>query len=241
MGWFSKVKKYALPTIGAVLGSAILPGVGTSIGASIGAGTGAAIGGGLGGLAAGQSPSQALMTAGGSYLGSGIGSAIFPSSIGSALGSSVSSGLGSTATNAILGSSIGGTLGAAYGSGLGNGGESFLGGGNMPNAPATIQPFKPTQQSQKELPSSLSAFGSLSPDQQSSNIATQGVYGGGNGPQEQEYFLNLVNRRLVDESGNTSEQNTLKPIEQSYLQRLGLGGYGNTNNLLEAITKWKAA
>ncbi len=93
-----------------------------------------------------------------------------------------------------------------------------------------------------EAPPSLSGLGQLTPAQRTSNIATKGVYGEGADTPEQKYFLNQINRRLVDESGNVDAgMDDISAIEQSYLQKLGLGGYGNTSNLLEAISKWKPA
>lgn len=100
--------------------------------------------------------------------------------------------------------------------------------------------FVPKQQDAQGLPGSLQGFGGLDSGQQESNLANQGTYGGGLGPQENSYFLNLINRHLVDQSGKTSSASSLSPISQSYLQKLGFGGYGNnTNSLLEAISKWK--
>lgn len=102
-------------------------------------------------------------------------------------------------------------------------------------------PFQPKQEAEQDAPSSLSAFGALSPDQESTNLATQGVYGGGLGPQEQSYFVNMINRRLVDESGRADANlDEVKPIENSYLSQLGLGGYSNSKDLLEAMKKWRS-
>lgn len=132
----------------------------------------------------------------------------------------------------LLGTLLLGPIGGAVGYQLAGGDKK---------AAAGPAPFAPSRQAQKELPSSLQGFGSLSPDQQASNIATQGTFGTGLGPQEQDYFLNLVNRQLVDETGGVQDLNTLNPIQNSYLSNLGLGGQSNSRNLLEAISKWKAA
>ena len=64
-----------------------LPIIGSVVGAAIGGPAGAAIGGGLGGLASGQSPEQALMTAGLSFagakfIGPGLDSAFGPATTG---------------------------------------------------------------------------------------------------------------------------------------------------------------
>lgn len=111
--------------------------------------------------------------------------------------------------------------------------ESNLGG--------SLSSFTPSQQPIFGIPQGLSSYtdSSLSPDQTLSGIATKGVYGGGNGPEEQKYFLNLVNNRLVDKSGNVAgDTSSLNPIENSYLAQLGLGGYSNPTDLLKGISNY---
>lgn len=210
----------------------------------------------------GGSWGDALKSGAFTYGGSQLGSALGGSSIGRSLGISgtVGDALGSTAQNAVgpsfmnlgLGSILGNSTSNAIGASLANTSlGSALGGyaGNSlanpgKSTPQNSQPagFVPKQQTQQDLPSSLSAFGSLSPEQQSSNIATQGVYGGGAGPDEQSYFMNLINRRLVDQAGNVDQNmSDINPIENSYLSQLGLGGYGDSKSLLEAMSKWKSA
>jgi len=168
-----------------------------------------------------------------------IGGAGSSTSIGASLGNALSSvggsaGAGSFASN-LLSTPITSLAGNAIATNL----ASSLGGGSAPDAPSGPAPFVASRQAQKELPSSLSGFGSLDQNQQASNIATQGVYGAGLGPQENQYFLNLINRRLVDDSGQVGDVNSVNPIESSYLGQLGLGGYNNSNNLLEAISRWQ--
>ena len=46
-----------------------------------------------------------------------------------------------------------------------------------------------------------------------------------------------IGTHLIDSI--TNEINSLPGVESSYLQKLGLGGYNNSNDLLEAISKWK--
>lgn len=244
----SKIAKKILPIAGAVIGNTLLPGAG------------AAIGSGFGTLASGGGIKNALLSGVGSYAGGQIAGNIFGnagSTVGNAiglssanalpwaaadttLGSALGRAVGSTAANSIAGTSLASVFGSQAGSDLAT--NAF--GDNQANdnvAPAGPAPFMPKQADQQALPSSLNSYSSLTGDQQSSNLATQGVYGGGIGPEEQSYFLNLANRKLVDQSGNTSDMSSLSPIEQAYLQKLGLGGYGNTSSLLEAISKWKSA
>lgn len=200
--------------------------------------------GSIGG-AFGDSASNAVGDNIGSFLGSGAGNAA-GTTAGNAVGDFLSNNLGSDiggfAGNAIskissapLSSALGGYLGGSAASSLAG---NTAGTGSDTNTIGTSS-FTPTQQTQDPLPSSLQGFGGLDQNQQASNLATQGVYGGGLGPDEQSYFTNLVNRQLVDNTGKTSDISNLSPIENSYLQNLGLGGYGNSNDLLQAISKWK--
>jgi hypothetical protein len=239
MGFFKKFKKIALPIVGAIAGSA-LPGVGTALGASIGSS--------LGTLASGQGLQNALLAGAGNYVGASIGGSLFPQTLGQSLpfdavggiGGTVADVFGGQAANTLMNTSIGGALGGYYGSSLAQ--NSFGKQGEpTPQAPAGPDPFKPKREDQKDAPPSISGMGALTPEQQSTGLATQGVYGGGNGPDEQAYFANLINRRLVDESGGVSDMSALKPIERSYLDRIGLGGYGNSMSLLEAMSKWRPA
>jgi len=255
-----KFRKTALPIAGAILGSLALPGIGTELGLSLGSAGGAAIGGGLGTLASGGGIKNALLSGAGSYLGGNLAQGILGGSLGTVggatglssagalpwsaantgLGQSLGNVIGSSAANSLAAAPLSGILGSFYGSDLA---QNALGDQQAPKftGPAGPAPFVPKQADAAKLPAGLSGFASLTPQQQSTNIANQGVYGGGNGPEEQGYFTNLINRRLVDLSGNLSDKSTLAPIEQSYLSQLGLGGYGDTKSLLEAISKWKAA
>lgn len=187
------------------------------------------------------------------YVGSGVvGGAINyakTGDLGSALKAGAFTGAGSYAGNSLLGSgSIPGlNLGSAIGGFAGNSLASSLAGSpkqnvspsNNTNSSMLAAPFHPTQQGAQDLPASLHALGGLTSDQQASNVATQGVYGGGNGPQENSYFLNLMNRQLVDSSGKVGDMSGVSPIENSYLQKLGLGGAKNSTGLLQAISNWK--
>lgn len=183
--------------------------------------------------------------AGGQLLGpelNGIGSGVSPASGGATtgvLGTPISQSLSDTALSGVgnaLGSTTPGDLiGSAVGSTVG---ESMA--GPSPTAPIPpTPPWAPSRMDQSSLPASLSSFSSLDPTQQASNIATKGVYGGGQGPEENQYFLNLINRQLVDQQGKVGDMNSLPQIDNSYLAQLGLGGYSNTNDLLKGISQYQ--
>lgn len=164
---------------------------------------------------------------------------------------SMGSGL-SSAKNALSGvmgsSSIAPLLGVLVGSQLGQQPQQSYQ-SNIPDF--TTPQFQPTQQPEMQMPKGLEFLMNLSPIQQATSLATSGVYGGGNGPDEQKYFMNLENRKLVNQDNSTNSLDTLSPIERSYLQRLGFGsfmggdssgasasGVPTNNNLLEAMTRW---
>lgn len=239
--------------------SKIIPVVATAVGGPL---LGAAASG-IESYAGGAKPIDALKIAGLSYAGNSIGSSIggslFPGTVGDTIGPSASNaiggvesglrnavgaGFGQTASNAILNTSVGGALGGFEGSAIASNlmPQNSSGGsaGNATKSTSLVPPaFTPTRSPQLDLPGSLSGLSNLTPDQQTSNLATQGVYGGGLGGQEQDYFNNLVNHQLVDDSGKTQDISTLSPIENSYLGQLGLGGYSNSKDLLQAMSKWK--
>lgn len=238
MGFFKKFKRFILPAIGALIAGP------AGLGLGIGAAGGAAIGSGVSSYTSHHNIGQALASGLGSYAGSQIAGNVLGDKLGTVGSTAFSSLPGGTASNlalnAIPGSIANTSIGSIIGSNLGsNLAENAT--AKLPQfaSDASPPPFNPSQEEQQATPPNLSGLGSLTSEQQSSNLANQGVYGSGNGPQEQSYYFNLLNRRLVDQSGNTSDLNTLKPIEQSYLQRLGFGGYNNSRNLLEAISKWR--
>jgi len=83
------------------------------------------------------------------------------------------------------------------------------------------------------IPSSLQG---LSPLQQTTALATQGQLGGGLGAEGGNIFLNLLQRRLIDTSGEVSPFSDVTPIEQAFLQQgFGLRFDPNTKSLLESI------
>lgn len=237
-------------SIGETLKSAVV----TAIGYAVGGPAGAAVASGGYNYSKTHDLKSAAMSAAGSYFGGKIGANVLGPEVGS-IGSNISpanavgpyfinpglsSVVGQTANNAIGATVANANLGSAIGSYYGSNAMGDMA-APKPTASAAPPAFSPTRQEEKEAPTSLTGLGSLTSDQLSSNIATQGVYGGGSGPQENDYFLNLVNRKLVDDSGNMSDTSNLSPIEMSYLQKLGLGGYGDSRSLLEAISNYKAA
>lgn len=213
---------------------------------SVGAAAGSYIGNKIGGNVFGD-----MGTVGGT-LGSGA-NAIGGAGASNSLGDFFAGGIGEFGTNLlqtpisqiagnVIGSSLGSSLmggGANMGAGNAMQGQSSMDTGGLP----TTTPFTPTRAADEELSPTLQGqgFGALDPMQQASNLATQGVYGGGVGPEEQGYFTRLINRQLVEPTGNIRGLENLNPIENSYLSQLGLGGASNSNNLLEMLSKWKAA
>ncbi len=227
-----RIARYAAPIVGGLIGG------------PLGAAAGGAVAGGLGGNAPnGGGIAGALRGALTAGAGSAIGGAIAPSlgnmgTVGGTLGSTASNALGSTIANTGISNILGGYAGNSIAGSLADSLFPSQSDAEAPK-PQAESAFSPSRQAQLDLPGSLAGYSSLTPDQQSSNLATQGVYGGGNGPQEQSYFQNLINRRLVDDSGNVDQNiNDVSPIERSYLSQLGLGGSGNTSSILEAMSRW---
>lgn len=230
-----------------IIGQA-LPFIATAVGGPI---AGAAVSG-LENYSKTRNIGDALKSAGLSYAGNAIGNSLIPSTIGDQLGSTASNAIGGieagardaigagfsqTASNALLNTSVGSVVGGAVANSFMPQGEPKA--AASPMTDLTPPAFQPSRAPQLDLPGSLSGLSNLTPDQQASNIANQGVFGGGNGGQEQDYFNNLVNHQLVDDSGKTQDISALSPIENSYLSQLGLGGYTNSKDLLQAMSKWK--
>ncbi len=197
---------------------------------------------------------SALGTAAGSAIGSNIGGNLFPSSsslgsVGGALGinpgSSIASGLGSIvgqgASNSLLGSSVGSIAGGLAGGSLGGQAGANLTPPKPPKPPAPPAPFSPSYAPAMTTPSSLSGMNNFSPSQQISSLATQGAYGGGLAPQEESYFANLLNHQLVDPNNSVNPISTLSPVENTYLSKIGLGGYGDSGSLLKALSTFNPA
>lgn len=219
----------------------------------------------------GDALKSGALSAGGTYLGGQAIGAIAPDvgTVGSTLGLSDASSSGlpgvwdastARAGSSSIADSLGGAAGSAYNSALnapilgagGTGASSVLGSytGNQlasqyapPGQPSNRgnYPFAPQAVGIGSAPGSLNSMASLTPQQQASSLATQGVYGGGNGPQEQGYFGNLIQNQLYPSAGHQQDLSTLSPVENDYLGKLGFGGYGNSgssSNLLEQLSKW---
>lgn len=226
-----KVRSYALPIIGGIIGG------------PIGAGVGAGVNTKLSGGSIGDSLKSAVLGGAGSYVGGNIaGNVIGGPSVASGLQGALGPDLGS-----FIGQGLGGNIALSpisslAGSAVGMDLASSLVPQKTKAPVASSNIFSPSRQGEKEAPASLKGAGYLDPMQYGTGIATQGVYGGGAGPEESDYFLNLVNRRLVDDAGNVDKDlSEIAPIENSYLSQLGLGGMSDARSLLEAISKRKAA
>lgn len=193
-----------------------LTGLEAGIGSGLGSYAGGSLLGGLGG-ALSETPANAL---GDTFGGSAVGAT-------APFGSFAGNVLGSQSIGNIAGSAIGGSLGSQVGQSM----------NPADNTPAGPPGFSPTMQPQLGLPQSLSQFGSLTPQQQATNIASRGVYGGGQGPDETNYFLNLMNRQLFDQSGNVAQNtNGIAPVDMSFLNQLGVSGSSPTD-LLRGISQ----
>jgi len=241
-----KLRSFALP----IALSLVAPGIGTALGSTlsaaalgaIGAGVGSGVNTKLSGGSIGDSLKSAAIGGAGSYVGGQLGGKFLGSAgnvadaleggLGADLGSAVAQGIGGTAANA----SLGGIAGSFAGSNL----ASSLVPQSAKNASGegASPVYRPAREVEKSAPSGLQGLGSLTNQQLSTNVATGGVYGGGAGPDEQDFFLNQINRRLVDDAGAVDQNlDEINPIENSYLSQLGLGGYGDASSLLEAISK----
>lgn len=214
--------------IAAGIGSGVTTGVETGSPVS---GLLSGIGSGLGSYAGGQLLGPELGGIGGSA--NAISGGATPGFLGQDLGGFAGNALAGQTLGGIAGSTVGGSIGSDLGTmagGMLNPMNS--GGGSGPPG------FSPTMSPQMGLPQSLSQFGNLNPNQQASNIATKGVYGGGNGPDETNYFLNLMNRQQFDQNGNLGSSVNSSPIDQSYLSQLGISGYNDPTSLVKGISQY---
>jgi hypothetical protein len=97
--------------------------------------------------------------------------------------------------------------------------------------------FSATRPDQASRPASLSRFGSMDPMQERSALATEGSMGGGLGQEERDYYLNILQRNLIDERNNVGDINSaLLPVERQYLTNQGLPS-GDARKFLEAIQR----
>jgi hypothetical protein len=230
------------------------------VGFAVGGPAGAAIGSGIGTKLSGGSTRDALISAGGSYVGGRFLGAGAGDVAGNMTQSSIPGlrGLGGRLASGTFGS-LGSAIGAASFPGITGSlmGQSIARMAAGPQMMAPINEGAPTAQptgpsnaplptSQPEaaaLPSSLSQFSGLDPLQQLSGVATEGLYGGGTGAQEQNYFLNLLQRQLIGSQGGYQDYSTsVNPTTEAYLQNnLGLQFDPSTTSLLQAIANRNAA
>lgn len=213
-----------LGAIGSGIGSGLATGVETG---NPVAGLGAGVLGGAGSYAGSELLGPALGGLGGST--NAVSGAAEPGLLGQSLGGFA----GNATAGSLAGSAVGGSIGSDIGGQAGQMLNPMASGGGQ-----STPGFSPSMSPQAGLPQSLSQFGSLSPNQQASNIATKGVYGGGNGPDETNYFLNLLNRQQYDQGGNLGSSTNASPVEQSYLSQLGISGYNDPTSLLKGISQY---
>lgn len=113
-----------------------------------------------------------------------------------------------------------------------------------PDLGSVSQPFTPKRPDAAVQPFGLfnssaggQQFSTLDPTQQRSYLATQGSQGGGIGDDAKNYYLNLLQRNLIDENGQQQNMNTaLLPVERNYLSTLGLPT-DNTQDFFQALQK----
>lgn len=117
-----------------------------------------------------------------------------------------------------------------------------------PNLGPISNTFTPTKPTAQAMPSDLSGmsvggqlFGTLDPTQQRSYLATQGSQGGGLSGDTKDYYMNLLQRNLIDDSGQQQNINSaLLPVERNYLSSLGLPT-GNTQDFFQALQQPKTS
>jgi len=104
----------------------------------------------------------------------------------------------------------------------------------QPVAPVMQQPSY-TRPSLMGLPPELAMLGSMDETQQRSYLASQGVYGNdGTNDAMKNYYLNLLQRVLIGDSGTVNENVDMLPVERQYLQSLGIP-LGSTGDILRGI------
>lgn len=88
--------------------------------------------------------------------------------------------------------------------------------------PAQAKPFSPSRPEEAQRPDSLSEFGTFTPEQQRSALATKGL-NTGLGSDEESYYRNLIQRSLIGDGNQvqTDNPNFLLPVESQYFSRQG--------------------
>lgn len=109
----------------------------------------------------------------------------------------------------------------------------------QPAAPPPVQAkqeeqFTPIRPKEVDRPESLAEYGGFTPQQERAALATQGVQQG-LGAQEQEYYKNLLQRQLIGQGGEVSQQKDfLLPVESQFFTGRGVGT-SNVMDFLKAI------
>lgn len=99
---------------------------------------------------------------------------------------------------------------------------------------APEKPFEPKRPDAMNRPASLNELAAFSPQQERAALATRGA-NLGLGSEENQYYRNLLQRSLIGEGGQVSQdQNFLLPIEQQYFERQGVQT-GNVMDFLKSI------
>ncbi len=225
------------PLLGGAIGSGI--GSGITTGVKTGnplAGLGAGVLGGVGSYAGGSLLGPELGSIGSSTnaISGGTTPGFLGQTLGDFAGNSIPEGLSSATLGGLAGSSVGSSVGSQIG---GQTGLDLTGG---PSGVTTNTAFDASKSGQPAmgLPQSLSQLSGLDQNQQATNIASKGVYGGGQGQDETNYFLNLMNRQLFDQGGNVAQNtNGIAPVDMSFLNQLGISGSSPTD-LLKGISQY---
>ncbi len=245
-----KAAKFVAPIAGTILGSAVgAPYLGAALSGALGAGAGT--------LVAGGDLKDAALAGvgsyvGGKFLGSGSGDVA-----GNLTSNTATRSLGETLATSGSGSLLG-QIGAASVPQLSGAlaGQTLASGISNAMAPLPLasQPEPSAgalapgpsdaplvRQKEAALPSALGDFANLDPLQRSTGLATKGAFGGGLGKEEQDYFLNLINRRLMDDQGNFGDIGQINPVEKTYLEgNLGLQFDPTAKSLLQSIANRQA-
>lgn len=87
-----------------------------------------------------------------------------------------------------------------------------------------------------DLPSTLGEFQDLDDLQRRAAIATEAIQGEGIGRQGENYYLNLLARSFMGDDNQLMDADLL-PIEQQYLQLLGLE-YGDPRSFLDSLARY---
>lgn len=140
----------------------------------------------------------------------------------------------SGAVGNVLGGPIGGIIGGSLGSSLGGIGKKQE---SMPAPTISAPQFNPVRPQAAARPNTLGDLSSLDPMQERSALATRGSQGGGLGQDEQNYYLNLLQRNIMDESGNVGSTESLLPVERQYLSQSGYATDSGMNFLKSVQSK----